>query len=607
MLPDPHLSQTAPIIGEGPAAAAQPVSLTIVLEENDPAELERIAESVSDPRSPQYGRHLSREELQSLVTLPPKDLRAIAGWVSSHGMTVVDSSGTNPQLMFVQATRAQLIAAFGAGLQRWLEKDPDIRGSGLRLRLPKTIAGYVQKVGGLPGERGQFGAEYFPHLRGGADAAPAKTLAAGVAADPAARRPPAGLGGIAPGDIREIYNFPSAWDGSGETIALLAFGGRLDETDLQTFWRAHGISPPRVSTVQAGPSTGRPAQLMETLEVTMAVEWIGALAPGARIVVYFVDPAVMGDPWSAFLFALLGDRTNSPTIASNSWVTPERHYYRLHGHNVISGLLDQAAAAGITVISASGDWGAFDGVPRTIRDGRPVSDAPWPHGVFPSVEERVLSVGGTMITCRNPLTEVGWSGPLTPAVLHLLPLELVASSGGFSEDNPIPAWQRPVLRGSYPRGAATPAVVPYGRGFPDVSLMAAGPSVQRGPGEPLTAQGYQAVVGEQWIDYAGGTSLAAPIWATIIALANQARRHFGAPRLGWPNPLFYRLSESKPQPFREITFGGADVAMNAVNLHGRAVTYQFPGYQCGPGWNPVTGLGVPNVSTLIDQVCSVGV
>ncbi len=584
------------------------VSLTIVLQEHDPAEIERIAETVSNPKNPEYGRYLTRDDSQSLVMLMPHERRAVVDWVESQGMRVIESAGTNPQLLFVQATRTQLLEAFGVGLQRWLEKDPEIRTSGLRLRLPKSIAGYIQKIGGIPGERGQLGSVYVPNF-GVTDAnlSDIRTkLPAAVPLDPRACAPPPGLAGVTPADIREIYNFPSAWDGTGETVALLAFGGELDRGDLEAFWHAHGISAPKVSTVRVGPSSGRPTQLLETLEITMAVEWVGAMAPGASIAVYFVDPAVMGDPWSAFLFAVLGDQANSPTIASNSWVTPERHYYRLHGHEVIGGLLDQAAAAGITVISASGDWGAFDGVPRTIRDGRPVTDAPWPHGVFPSVEPRVLSVGGTMITSRKPLTEVGWSGALSPAVLQSLPLQLVASSGGFSEDNPVPAWQRSSLRGSYPRGAATPAVVPYGRGFPDVALMASGPSVQRGAGEPLTAQGYQAVVAGQWIDYAGGTSLAAPIWAAVIALTNQARRNAGLPRLGWPNPLFYYLSETESGAFREVTFGAADVAVNAVNLHGRAVTYQLPGYQCGPGWNPVTGLGVPDVAALIEQVRTVG-
>jgi kumamolisin len=356
--------------------------------------------------------------------------------------------------------------------------------------------------------------------------------------------------------------------------------------------------------VEVGPASGRPPAPLETLEAMMSVEWAGALAPGARIVAYFVDPAVMGDPWSAFLLAVIGGAEAAPTVASISWVTPERKYFRLHGRTVVEGLLDQAAALGITVVAASGDWGAFDGVPKVVRDGRVVSDAPWPHGVFPAVEERILGVGGTMITTRSPLTEVGWSGPLPP-LGQVLPLQLVASSGGFSEDIPIPSWQRDALRAFYPRGASLPAVVPYGRGFPDVAFMAAGPAIQREPGNPLTAEGYQALANGQWVDFAGGTSLAAPIWAATIALANQARRARGLPRLGFANPLLYRMKVNDPSPFREITEGAADVAMYAVNLHGRAAIYRLPGYECCPGWNPVTGLGVPVVSRLIQQLCEV--
>src|SRR5690606_15576668 len=142
--------------------------------------------------------------------------------------------------------------------------------------------------------------------------------------------------------------------------------------------------------------------------------------------------------------------------------------------------LDQAAALGITVISAAGDWGALDGIPRRNIDGYAVSDAPWPHGVFPAVEERVLGVGGTMITCVDPLTELAWSGPPPVAVAKAVQFTQLASSGGFSEDVPIPRWQDESLRKWYARGANTAAVVPYGRGFPDVALMASGPSVQRG-------------------------------------------------------------------------------------------------------------------------------
>jgi len=146
-------------------------------------------------------------------------------------------------------------------------------------------------------------------------------------------------------------------------------------------------------------------------------------------------------------------------------------------------------------------------------------------------------------------------------------------------------------------------VVPYGRGFPDVALMAGGPAVASGPGEPMTAQGFRALVSGTWIDFAGGTSVSAPIWAAFLALANQARRATGLPRLGCPHPLLYRLADSPKSPFREIIHGNSDVALYAVNDQGHAVNYELRGYECRPGWNPVTGLGVPNVASLIDAAC----
>ena len=114
---------------------------------------------------------------------------------------------------------------------------------------------------------------------------------------------------------------------------------------------------------------------------------------------------------------------------------------------------------------------------------------------------------------------------------------------------------------------------------------------------------YQAFIGGKWIDYAGGTSVAAPIWAAIIALANGARRAAGLSPLGFINPLLYKLRDAKPAPFREITAGATDVAMTVVNAHGRAVTYHLSGYECRSGWDPVTGLGVPHVANLIQLVC----
>jgi len=571
------------------------VSLTIVFHERDLERIQRVAETSSDPEHPEYGRFLNPEEHRDLVVLPDAERATFVDWLTAQGMTIVESEGANPQLLFLRATREQVTATFGRDLQHWVDKDADNPGHLIHLALPRRFAGYVQKVGALPGEQGQSS-----RFDAAADTQAPET-ASGNASEVAP--PPPNFAGVTPAQLRDIYSVPSQWDGSGETIALMMLGGRLIQSDMRAFWSAHGIRPPDVRTVYVGPGYSADRYPSHTYEVATSIQWAGALAPRARIVVYFIDPVFMGDPWAAFLFAILNDEEHRPTIASTSWVAPERQYYRMHGHSVIRGLLSQAAAMGITVVSASGDWGTFDGVPNIVQDGRYVSDAPWPHGVFPAVEEHILGVGGTMVTSLRPLTEIGWSGPTPLALRTAIPFSTMAGCGGFSDRLAIPPWQRSALRPYYSRGASAPAVVPYGRGFPDVALMAGGPAIQGAPDEPMTVQGFQAVVYGGWIDFAGGTSISAPIWAAFLALVNQARRSAGLPRLGWPSPLFYRLADSTKSPFRQITHGNSDVAFYAVNDQGQAVTYDLRGYECRPGWNPVTGLGVPNLSALIDAVC----
>jgi len=80
---------------------------------------------------------------------------------------------------------------------------------------------------------------------------------------------------------------------------------------------------------------------------------------------------------------------------------------------------------------------------------------------------------------------------------------------------------------------------------------------------------------------AGGTSLAAPIWAGICAVVNQALGQ----RAGFILPQLYKY----PEALRDITSGNN--------------TYNFvTGFEAGPGWDPCTGLGSPDVARLIDQL-----
>ena len=574
------------------------VVFSVVLRERSRRQLEKRAEDVSMPDEKDFGSHLDWKALSELVVLDDLEIDAAQGWFRKQGMTVLTDGLQSAQHFLVEATGPQIQEAFGMGREQWNQCAADVRRNA-RL-IPAELAGTVVRISGVlpdPVDRPSQTPHPLTSAEGDTPSTPVRPATLACSPEP--------RGGITPAQIRSLYQFPDPTesDGAGETIALVMFEGEFDRTSFDVFWAEHGggRTPPDIAVVEVGPP-GRPRRqdAISNLEVAQSVQWAAAMAPAAKIVIYFVDPGTFADPWAAFLMEIVADELHTPTVAAISWVNPERDYYRTFGHRVIVGALAQAACRGISIVAAAGNWGAFDGKPRYEKKGKYVVNAAWPHGVFPAVEEMVLGVGGTMVTALDPLTEIAWSGPPALHLQKLLATKSMAGSGGFSDEVPQPVWQARI-RGAYSRGTGSPAVVAYGRGFPDVALMAAGPAVQPSPtrGE-LTSQGYQAVTGGQWVDYAGGTSIGAPIWAAILALVNQARRDANLGRVGWVNPALYRVASPDPGPFRPVLNGNADVELWAVNDVDQAVPYHLDGYRCLPSWDPVTGLGVPNVTGILD-------
>ncbi len=90
-------------------------------------------------------------------------------------------------------------------------------------------------------------------------------------------------------------------------------------------------------------------------------------------------------------------------------------------------------------------------------------------------------------------------------------------------------------------------------------------------------------VRKQWTA-AGGTSVAAPIWAGFLTLVNAARAAAGKAPLGAANPALYGAA-GKGSPFRDLREGDNTYA-------------GVSGYAAGRGWDPVTGLGSADVTKL---------
>ena len=87
----------------------------------------------------------------------------------------------------------------------------------------------------------------------------------------------------------------------------------------------------------------------------------------------------------------------------------------------------RAALAGVSMYAASGDWGAFSCHVFDPTDHREST-------FWPSCTDNVVSVGGTFLETREDgsyLRETGWQDYLTTG----------GTGGGFSHDDPMPAWQ----------------------------------------------------------------------------------------------------------------------------------------------------------------------
>ena len=198
-----------------------------------------------------------------------------------------------------------------------------------------------------------------------------------------------------------------------------------------------------------------------------------------------------------------------------------------------------AGALGVTVLVASGDDGASDGV----TDGKP-------HVDFPSSSPHAVACGGTRLVASNATTisnETVWNdGPSGPG----------AGGGGISNTFPTPSYQASIA--NMPKSPAGTA----GRGVPDIS----------GNADPVT--GYNVVV-DGATNVIGGTSAVAPLYAGLVALLNQARVKAGHPTLGFIQPVLY----ATPGTCRDVTQTNNDYS-GTLGV-----------YIAGPGWDAASGLG----------------
>jgi subtilase family serine protease len=357
-----------------------------------------------------------------------------------------------------------------------------------------------------------------------------------------------------PGQYRVAYGvaplLSSGITGSGQTVAMPELAnapgpGFTDiRRDLAAFDKKFGLPAARlkVTTTLAGAS----APYVAGTEEVEDTEIVHAIAPGAALDVVLVPANSTASP-ANFTAAVTGlihaAITQNAAVVSISGSKGE-HLFTPAEVASIYGALRQAADSHVTVVASSGDTGA-------ISDNGPPEQVS-----LPASDPLVLGVGGTALTASYQTGayqgEMAWNQ------------DTDVTGGGFSF-----LFRRPSYQDGVPGIGAM-------RGVPDVAADADSTTAMA-----LTFTGGVLIPAQ-------GTSAATPLWAAVIALADQeAGRH-----LGFVNPAIYRIARSGAyhRAFHDVVTGDNSVMWS---------TGVFAGYQARPGWDPVTGWGSPDAQVLV--------
>jgi kumamolisin len=494
----------------GPIDPKETMRVVVALRRRGARELEEFAQRVAHG---QQAEPLSREAFAQRFGAAEQDFAKLEAFAREYQLTV-ERHDLGAAKVVLSGTAEHFQAAFGVELSHY--EHPTLgrfRGRTGPVTIPAEIADIVTAVLGLDNRP-----QARPHFR----------LRTGRPGGPIMARETQQA--FTPMQLAGLYDFPEG-DGAGQCIGLIELGGGYEQSDLSMYFGSLGVPAPEVVSVAvdgAGNSpTGDPGG--PDGEVTLDVEIAGAIAPKAKIAVYFAPNSDAG-----FIDAVshaMHDSTNNPSVVSISWGAPESAWTD-QAVASFNDALQSAMALGVTICAAAGDGGSNDGAP----DGAD-------HVDFPASSPYVLACGGTHVAADGGgaiSSEVVWNDGAGGG----------ATGGGISARFTLPAWQEGLK-------AATvdgPPVALANRGVPDVAADASPTS------------GYEVLIDGQSMPI-GGTSAVAPLYAGLVARINALS---GKPS-GFVNQKLYESAGA----FNDITSGNNGT------------------YAAAGGWDACTGLGSP--------------
>ncbi|GAA5052179.1 protease pro-enzyme activation domain-containing protein [Streptomyces similanensis] len=556
--PSPNPSPTAVVGDAHPSDAhrlaalpgGERLSMSVALRPRSQAALDALVKAVGDPHSPAYRHFLTSRQYNGRFAPTTAQLEQVESWLKARDLTVTGSTA-NRQTVTVTGTAEQAAKAFGTALSRYQGASgqhffaPDTEPV-----VPAALAGVVRAVTGLSDQAAAHRTSTAPAGPGGPG------------------------GGYTPAQLVKAYGLSGltgGFDGSGKTIGLVEFDG-FNQSDVNG-WASHfglGAIPYKVVPVDGGISS-----VGDPLEANMDIDAVAAFAPKASQLVY--EAPNTDAAWTHMMARIASD--NAIDVLTTSWGNGES----CASSSLISASHDsfnQMALQGVTLLSASGDRGAY---------GCAYAGDYTQQMVYPASDPLFTGVGGTKLTTSDSAgtysSESVWNNSNDNSKND-------RSAGGPSNIYPKPDWQP---------GTGKARMVP------DVALVA-----------DFQAGGLSVLNNGQWVS-AGGTSVSAPLWAGYVALLDQK----GGKRLGQLDATLYGLAAGSDAStyFHDVTTGdngtykagtGYDMCTGLGTLHGDALGEALLGGNTPPSTdfavtvNPATGSATAGAGTTATVSVSAG-
>ena len=552
---------------QGPTDPNIPVQLLVGFQLRNQQSLKNYVDTMSHPHSTTAHRYLTPAQIARAYAPAPASQSALIAYMQQASFSVTSTYSQHLTIGF-KGTIGQAEQAFHIQINNYRAPNGRIfYAPGSDPSVPAYLAPVISSIIGLDTVR-QF--SHPPVL-----STKHITTTSSHNVNCLAQQSGPNYNYYVPSQTASAYNLTSLYSagfhGEGQMIGLLELDDYA-QADITSYMACYGGSSVPISRILVNGGTGS-APGAGAIEVELDMELVLSAAPKlAGLKVYEAANNAVGylADWSRIV-------SDAVPVVSTSWGSCESSGFSQAVYTQENTLFMVAAAQGQSIFAASGDSGSND-CGQTTPTTPSVDD--------PASQPYVTGVGGSSLSLASGSTygsEVAWNDGT-----H-------AGGGGVSSLWSMPSWQQvpsainPTFSSGIPCGAAMGS---YCREVPDISLNA-DPNLGYLMYCTISASGCSTSAPFIAV---GGTSAGAPMWAAMIALANQKSLHDGNFNLGFINPLLYSIdqnasSTSYTNDFHDVKTGNNYTTGDGNNEYPATADYDM-----------ATGLGSYNALPLASDL-----